>query len=139
MGVGLDWRLYVNSEGDFELSKYLFNMINSLMKNALDFGTLLSDDPAKLRAYKEQTKFTFKRQWLEVAQALEAFEIVTPCECDLNKYCDSCGGSRYRMHDAITAERMREISLVMAPGYDPDLASKLDDGLTRALEEVESL
>lgn len=139
MSSKLDWRLYVNNNGDFELSKYLYNMINSLMKNALDFGTLLSDDSAKLRAYKEQTKATFKRQWLEVAQALESFEIVTRCGCSFNLYCEDCGGSRYRMNDAITADRMREISMVIAPGYGSEIADKLDNGLTKALEEVESL
>ncbi len=139
MSMRLDWRLYVNSSGDFELSKYLYTMINSLMKNSLDFGTMLSEDPAKLRAYKEQTKSTFKRQWLEVAQALESFDIVTRCECQFNVYCEICGGSRYRMNDAIAPDRMREISMVIAPGYGSDLADKLDDGLTRALEEIENL
>ena len=128
MSIRLDWRLYVNENGDFELSKYLYNMINSLMKNSLDFGTLLSDDNVKLRAYKEQTKSTFKKQWLEVAQALESFDIITPCGCPFNLYCEVCGGSRYKMNDAITADRMREISMVIAPGYGAEIAERLDDG-----------
>ena len=139
MSSKLDWRLYVNKNGDFELSKYLYNMINSLMKNSLDFGTMLSEDPVKLRAYKEQTKSIFKRQWFEVAQALESFDIITPCGCSFNLYCESCGGSRYRMHESVTADRMREISMVIAPGYGSDLADKLDSGLTKALEEVGDL
>lgn len=135
----MDWRTYVNENGDFELAKYLYASINSLMKHSLDFGTLLSNDVNKLRAYKEQTKSTFKRQWYEIAQALESFEIVTPCNCPLNEYCTVCGGSRYRMNEAIHPDRMREISMVIAPGYDQALADKLDDGLTHALEMLEGL
>ena len=51
-----DWKNFININGDFELPNFLYRTINDLMKQALDMGTLLSDDPYKLRAYKEQTK-----------------------------------------------------------------------------------
>lgn len=139
MSSKVDWRLYVNEEGDFEFPRYLFNLIMGLMKNSLDFGTLLSNDPAKLRAYKEQTKSVFKKRWLEVAQALEAFDIIIPCGCPISQYCSKCGGSRYRMADALSPDRMREISMVLAPGQDSAIARKLEAGLEKAIHEVERI
>lgn len=136
MSKSLDWRNYVNENGDFELPNYLFRVIYDLMKQALDMGTLLSDDPAKLRAFKEQTKNTFKKRWMEVAQALESFDIILPCGCEQNEYCKICGGSRYRLNEALTPDEMREVSVVVGAENNADLAEKLQKGLMRALEEV---
>lgn len=138
MAKSIDWRRYVDSNGDFELAGYLFRVITDLMKQALDMGTLLSNDPAKLRAYKEQIKSNFKKRWLEVAQALEAFDIIVPCGCPMNDYCRECGGSRYRLNAALSPDRLREISVVVAEG-DPEIARKLDEGLSKALEEVQNI
>ena len=91
----LDWHRYVNGSGEFELPAYLYKMINSLMKETLDLGTLLSSDSAKTRAYKERIKEAFKAQWYLLAEALDYFEIVVPCECyGSNDFCNLCGGSR---------------------------------------------
>ena len=67
-----DWKNFININGDFELPNFLYRTINDLMKQALDMGTLLSDDPYKLRAYKEQTKKLFKNKWqyMRLAPAL---------------------------------------------------------------------
>ena len=76
-----DWKNFININGDFELPNFLYRTINDLMKQALDMGTLLSDDPYKLRANKEQTKKLFKNNWYDLAQALEFFEIIEQSSC----------------------------------------------------------
>ena len=55
-----DWKKFTDVNGDFQLANFLYKGINDLMKHSLDMGTLLSNDPHKLRAYKEQTKKLFK-------------------------------------------------------------------------------
>lgn len=137
MSRGLDWRMYVNKSGDFELANYIYRVLNDLMKQALDMGTLLSNDEAKLRAFKDQTKQAFKKRWVEVAQALEAFDIIVPCGCPPHEYCKVCGGSRYRLNEALTPDMMREVAFVTAPGTNGELQHKLEIGLQKALSEVE--
>lgn len=136
MNNGISWINYVNSEGDFELPNYLFRTLMDLMKSSLDLGTMLSTDPAKLRAFKEQTKITFKKRWIDVAQALEAFDIIVPCGCPMSQYCRNCGGSRYRLNYALSPDQMREISVVIAPDKDPEMEQKLQEGLQKALSET---
>lgn len=135
MSRALDWRTYVDDNGDFELATYLYRVILGLMKNSLDMGTLLSTDPARLRAYKEQTKSIFKSQWLEVAQALESFDIIVPCGCSPEEYCKPCGGSRYRLNRALSPDELREIAVVTGSA-DPELQEKLERGLREALAQV---
>lgn len=91
----MDWRRYLNAEGEFELAKYLYRTNKELMKLALDMGTLLSDDKAKLRAYKEKIKKDFTARWTNLAEALEAFGLVVACGCEPETYCQECGGARY--------------------------------------------
>lgn len=129
---GIDWRNYVDHNGDFELASYIFRVINDLMKQSLDMGTLLSNDPAKLRAFKDQTKSIFKKRWLEVAQALESFDIIVPCGCPSNEYCKICGGSRYRLNAALSPDVMKEIALVTAPGTNGEVMRKLEEGRMKA-------
>src|SRR3979409_1035485 len=105
---GLDWRNYVDDRGDFELAHYIYRGLNDLMKQALDLGTLLSDDQGKLRAYKDQIKTAFRRRWFEIAQALESFDIIVPCGCPASEFCRNCGGSRYRLNATLSPEVMRE-------------------------------
>lgn len=138
MSRSLDWRSYIDERGDFELASYLHKIIMDLMKQALDMGTLLSDDPAKLRAFKEQTKNIFKKRWLEVAQALESFDIITPCICAPNEFCRICGGSRYRLSAAMSPDQLREM-VVIAGTEDPEMVKKLQKGLQEALDEVSAL
>lgn len=136
MPRNIDWRTYVDNNGDFELAAYLYKVISDLMKSSLDYGTLLSTDQTRLRAYKESVKGTFKGRWLEVAQALEAFDIIVPCGCPANEYCKVCGGSRYRLNSALSPDELREIALFEAPGSDPKMREKLEDGLMKALKET---
>ncbi|HJS83621.1 MAG TPA: hypothetical protein VJ742_12380 [Nitrososphaera sp.] len=135
MSRSMEWKSYIDSHGDFELANYLYRVILDLMKNALDMGTLLSSDPAKLRAFKEQTKQVFKTRWLEVAQALEAFDIIVPCGCQHTEFCKICGGSRYRLNTALSPDQMREISAVYSNGADSETAKKLEAGLRKALKD----
>ena len=138
MARGLDWKKYVNVNGDFELPSYLYLMITDLMKQSLDMGTLLSNDQAKLRAYKEQIKRTFKERWKLLAEALEAFDIIVPCTCS-NNYCEICGGSRYLLNSALSPDVLREIASFVAPGNDPELQRKLQEGLEKAIQETQDL
>ena len=135
-GSDLDWNLYIDDKGNFELAEYLFRVIMDLMKTSLDFGTLLSDDQAKLRAFKEQTKSVFKKRWKEVAQSFEYFGIIVPCGCPVKEYCSKCGGARFLLNAALSPEEIREIATVIGPQDDPEIQSKLKEGLKKALEEV---
>lgn len=136
MPRNIDWRTYVDENGDFELAAYLYRVISDLMKASLDMGVLLSTDPVRVRAFKEQTKNIFKNRWFEVAQALEAFDIIVPCGCPQNEYCKVCGGSRYRLNSALTPDELREIAMYQAPEADPKLEGKLKAGLRKALKET---
>lgn len=138
MSRSMDWRKYVNVNGDFELATYLYRSIYALMKDALDMGTLLSEDQQRLRAYKEQIKTIFKGQWLDIASALEFFDIIVPCGC-AEEYCRLCGGARYRLNDSISPDQMREIAVVVSSNFseDPKIQTKLEEGLERALREIE--
>lgn len=139
MSKNLGWRAYVNEKGDFELPAYLYAINNDLMKQALDLGTLLSSDNIKLRAYKEQVKKIFKKRWLEMAQALEFFDIVVPCGCANTDYCDVCGGSRYRLNASLTPDEMREVGIVYGADQSAELADKLQKGLLKAIKDLEEL
>lgn len=89
------WKNFIDEGGNFQLSTYIYLLMNSIMKSSLDLGTLLSDDPQKLRAYKEQIKRSHKEAWADVAEALEEFGIIERCHCTLDQYCEVCKGSRY--------------------------------------------
>lgn len=138
MSKSLDWKKSINADGDFALPSYLYTLITDLMKQSLDMGTLLSDDPAKLRAYKEQIKRTFKERWRMLAEALEYFEMIVPCSCDEKEFCHICGGSRYLLNKSLSPDYLTEVALVTGPN-DPEVARKLQVGLAKAIEEVESL
>lgn len=129
-----DWRRYVSINGDFELPNYLYNCINDLMKQALDMGTLLSDDNTKLRAYKEQVKHLFKSRWMEIAQVFETFDLLVPCVCRPTDYCEICGGSRYVFNDALSPDQIKQVSYAVTSS-DMGLQNKLQEGLERALKE----
>jgi hypothetical protein len=134
----VDWRKYVNKSGDFELPAYLYKMITSLMKESLDLGTMLSNDPAKTRAFKERIKESFKEQWLATAEILEAFGIIVRCECfDTSEYCKICGGSRYQLNGSLSPSVMKEIAFFTAKEESGEVSQKLAEGLQKALVEVE--
>jgi hypothetical protein len=137
-----DWKNYINKNGDFELPNFLYRTINDLMKQALDMGTLLSNDQHKLRAYKEQTKKLFRNKWFDLAKALEHFGIIERCACvsvkNSNKeiYCDICKGARYILNSALSPDEMREISMFVGAAQDLQVQEKLQKGLIKLLEEM---
>jgi hypothetical protein len=134
-----DWKNYIDKNGDFQLANFLYKSINELMKHSLDMGTLLSDDAHKLRAYKEQTKKLFKNKWLDVASALEYFDIIQKCECYMGQkevYCDICKGSRYKISSYLSPDEMREVSTFVNAAHDAELQTKLQKGLMKLLEEI---
>jgi hypothetical protein len=137
-----DWKSYINQNGDFELPNFLYKTINDLMKQALDMGTLLSDDQYKLRAYKEQTKKLFRNKWFDLAQALEYFGIIEQCSCvnvrnsGKEIYCDVCKGARFIINSALSPNEMREISMFVNAAQDIQVQEKLQKGLMKLLEEM---
>ena len=132
------WKQYIDLYGNFELPAYLYAVNNELMKQTLDLGTLLSTDSAKLRAYKEQVKKMFKKRWLDIAEALEFFDMVVPCGCSTHDYCQICGGSRYKLNSALTPDELREVAVFYGADKSIDLTEKLQKGLLKAMKELEN-
>lgn len=137
MSRNTDWEDYVDGSGDFEIAAYLYQSILELMKHTLDMGTLLSTDRARLRAYKEQVKQIFKGQWTNIAEGLEYYDLVTPCGCDDNEFCRICKGSRYTLGVALSADEIREISLVVNKEIEGDeMQERLQRGMEKAMLEL---
>lgn len=133
-----DWKNYINDNGDFELPNFLYRTINDLMKQSLDMGTLLSNDQAKLRAYKEQTKKVFKNKWFDIAEALEFFGIIEKCGCAQNGkdfYCEVCKGARYMPTAVLTSDEMREIGVFVGAGQNIAMAEKLQKSISQVINE----
>jgi hypothetical protein len=134
-----EWKKFTDVNGDFQLANYIYKNLNDLMKHALDMGTLLSNDPQKLRAYKEQTKKLFKSRWHEIAQCLETFDIIEKCMCySLEKevYCDICKGSRYKLSSYITPNDVREVGIFVNASENSEIAEKLQKGLMKVIHEM---
>jgi hypothetical protein len=134
-----DWKNFIDSKGDFQLANFLFRNLNELMKSSLDMGTLLSSDSQKLRAYKEQTKKLFKSKWLNMAEALEFFEIIEKCECsiyDQEIYCEICKGSRYKISSYLSPDQIREVNTFVKTGQDLEVYEKLQKGLENVLQDT---
>jgi hypothetical protein len=131
----LEWQNYIDKQGNFLLPLYLYKVNTDLMKNTLDLGTLLSSDPTKKRAFKEQVKKIFKKRWLEMAEALEFFGIIERCACEMDEFCEECRGARYLINKAITPKAIREIAFVYGSQADVDVANKLRKAMTQLLEE----
>lgn len=134
-----DWKKYTDVQGNFQLANFLYRSINELMKQSLDMGTLLSSDPHKLRAYKEQIKKLFKSKWFDIAQSLEFFDIIERCSCyseQNEQYCDICKGARYRISSFLNSDEVREVGVFFNAAQNAELANKLQKGLMRALDEL---
>jgi len=134
-GNGSDWRSFVDDVGNFALPNYIYRMINDLMKQSLDFGTMVTDDRAKLRAYKEQVKRAFKSKWGDVAQALESFNLIEPCICSPHEFCELCGGSRFQLSSWISPDEINQVEMFTGAEQDPALLDRLKVGLAKALTE----
>lgn len=139
MIVSNDWQKYIDKQGNFEFPKYLYRTISDLMKVNLDLGTLVCNDPAKLRAYKERVKATYKQKWLDIAAVLEFFDIIQRCVCDHDEFCKICGGSRYILSEALTADEIRQISYAIIPNAEDSIAQKLAIGLQKAIDLSENM
>lgn len=134
-----DWKNFINENGDFELPNFIYKTITDLMKQTLDMGTLLSSDQQKLRAYKEQTKKSFKSKWYEIAEALEFFGIIDPCICNTEEketYCDICKGARYIISSALTADQMREVGFFTNAGTNIEIVEKLQKSLNNIILNI---
>lgn len=134
-----EWSKYLDVNGDFELPKFLYKTNSELMKAVLDIGTLVCQDPTKLRAYKERVKALFKERWNDIAGSLEFFGIINRCVCNEKDFCTICAGSRYIIDTALTASQISEISLVTGFNSSDDIEQRLKDGLAKALADLESL
>jgi hypothetical protein len=130
-----DWRSYVDVYGNFEMPNFLYRSNTELMKQCLDFGTMITDDPVKLRAYKEQVKKAFRSRWLNVAEAFEALDLIEACGCREGDYCEECGGSRYRLSEWLTPAEIEQVSLFTS-GDSHKIATMLEAGLAIAHKEV---
>jgi hypothetical protein len=108
------------------------------MKQSLDMGTMISTDEKKLRAYKELVKQAFRTRWFDVAEALRYFDIIEPCVCQEGDFCRICGGSRYRLSAWLSPDELQQVSMVVAAEQGAELASKLEEGLRKAIFEVSS-
>lgn len=134
-----DWKNYIDIHGNFELPNFLYKTINELMKQALDMGTLLSDDQYKLRAYKEQTKKLFKQKWFAIAESMEFFGLIESCICKSNykdNYCDTCKGARYVISSTLSPDEMREVGVFLNAAKDAQMMDKLQKSLIQALNEM---
>jgi hypothetical protein len=121
-----EWQDYIDENGFFEFSNYLYKSMNKLMKTMLDLGTLACSDSAKLRAYKEQVKTSFRDKWLDLASLLEEMGIIQPCGCG-TEFCTKCGGSRYILSEILTADDVKEVYAAFNEKADDKLASKLNE------------
>jgi len=134
-----DWKNYTDVNGGFQLANFLYKNINELMKNSLDMGTLLSTDSQKLRAYKEQTKKLFKSKWLNIADALEYFDILEKCPCytdNTEPYCEICKGARYKISSYLSPDELREINTFVHTTINDETEGKLQRGLMKLLGEI---
>ena len=134
-----DWQKFTDVNGDFQLANFLYRSINDLMKHSLDMGTLLCNDAAKLRAYKEQTKKLFKSKWLDIAQALEAFDIIEKCTCysdSRDQFCNICKGSRYRLTSYLTSDEVREVGVFYNAALNADIANLIQRELFKAWDDL---
>lgn len=134
-----DWKTYIDQNGDFQLANFLYKSINELMKNALDMGTLLSNDQHKLRAYKEQTKKLFKNKWYDIANCLEYYDVIEKCICfteQKENYCEICKGARYKISSFLSADEIKEVSIFVGAAQDQEIQEKLQKGLKKLLEDM---
>jgi hypothetical protein len=138
MGKTNEWHKYMDTSGNFEFPRYLYRTISDLMKMNLDLGTLVCNDPSKLRAYKERVKSSYKEKWLDLASVLEFFEMIQRCVCREDEFCKICGGSRYLLSETLTADEIKQISFAVSPLASNDISEKLQKGLEKAITSVKN-
>lgn len=137
-----DWKKFTDVNGNFQLANYIYKIINDLMKNSLDMGTLLSDDPQKLRAYKEQVKKLFKLRWYELAACMEELGVIEKCSCSYDEkesYCEICKGARYKVTKYFSSDEVRDISTFLSPDQNKATALKLQEALMKVLDDLSQM
>lgn len=122
----VEWKKYIDGNGDFEFAKYIYKVVNDLMKTSLDLGTMVSSDASKLRAYKEQVKSAHNQKWLEIAAVLEFFELIQPCVCDDREFCRICGGSRFILSDTLKISELHEVGFIASASATENQVNKLE-------------
>ena len=106
-----------------------------LMKQSLDLGTLLSDDPAKLRAYKEQIKKEFKNKWFNIAEALEQVGVLVECVCARDEFCKLCGGSRFKLNEELTSHKIQEIGYAFGSNINEEAIAELNQAMDKLVKD----
>lgn len=132
-----DLSSFADKNGNFQLANFIYRTVNELMKHSLDMGTLLSDDSAKLRAYKEQTKKLFKSKWHDIAEVLEYYSLIEKCSCAAfgrETYCEICKGARYIITDFLSADEINEIGTFIKSS-NHEIENKLHKSLMGFIEE----
>lgn len=108
-----------------QLPRYLYEMINRLMKSTLDLGTLACANEKQLRSYKSTVKRNFKDEWYDLAEILEQYNIITSCVCEDDEFCEICGGCRYLFQEV--SPRSQEV------------LDKLTLGMQKAINQLKQM
>lgn len=119
---------YIDEE-EFNIVKFIYMNINQSMKYALDLGTMVSTDPQKLRAFKEQIKKNARFQWEEIGRALVYLGLADECQCKRGDYCTICSGSRFVMSSLISSSSYVDHGLVTAATLNPDQVKIVEEAL----------
>lgn len=96
-----------------QLPRYLFDMINRLMKSTLDLGTLACSNERQLRSYKSTVKRSFKDEWKDLAEILVSHGVITSCICEDDEFCEICGGCRYLFQE-VSKESLNVLDKLMS-------------------------
>ena len=128
---------------EFNIVKFMYLNINASMKHALDLGTMVSDDPQKLRAYKEQIKKNARKQWDELGRALVYLGLADECICSQGDYCTICSGSRFVMSSLLASDSYVESGMATSITLDEQQAQGVVETLNKyrkvATKKVEAL
>lgn len=118
-------------DDSYNLIKFLYTNVNNSMKYALDMGTLLSNDPQKLRAFKEQVKKKSREQWDAIGRVLEGLGLAEKCTfCKKGEFCHHCGGARYVTSVLLDSPTFTESGIAVT-ATKPDDIEKMIKHLTK--------
>lgn len=123
-------------EEEFNIVKFIYMNLNHSMKYALDLGTMVSTDPQKLRAYKEQIKKNARFQWEEIGRALVYLGLADECQCKRGDYCTVCSGSRFVMSSLISSSSYVDRGLVTAATLTEEQVKSVEQALKSTVRPV---
>lgn len=124
----------INPKGYIEFPSFIYDLLMSLMKETLDLGTLLSSDSNKMRAFKERTKSSYRKAWLDTASLLAEFGMITPCICNEKDFCKICGGSRYILAEDLTTDINTAVTTVISKNSSEVIEQKLRENMVKFLD-----